>query len=179
MNLQTLYVGNQPSISRENIETALQTMQENPRAPAARTMGNSSSTSTAGDDKEPFHSSTGGLALLDVDMAPVDFKDDDSIYVPAAQLPPDHQSTTMQDPPLVVPRCTVHVGSCSPDEEEADTPMDKSLTAAVELMHILIENRCHLKMLPQIMKWTLQVASRPSNETLFQTMGPMTYHTLL
>ena len=29
------------------------------------------------------------------------------------------------------------------------------------------------------MKWTLQVASRPGNETLFQTMGPMTYHMLL
>ena len=183
MNLQTLYVGNQPSISRENIETALQTMQENPCAAAARTMGNSSSTSAAGDDKEPFHSSpTGGLALSDVDMAPaVDFNDDDSISVPgAAQLPPDHQNTTTQNPHLVVARSTVvRVGSCNPEEEEAVTTMDESLTAAVELMHILIENRCHLKMLPQIMKWTLQVASRPGNETLFQTMAPMTYHTLL
>ena len=112
---------------------------------------NSSSTSP-GDDKEPFHSSTGELSLSDVDVTPVDFNDDDSISVPAAQLPPDHQSTTTQDPPLVVPRRTVHVGSCNPDKEEAVTPMDKSITAVVELMHILIENLCHLKMLPQIMK---------------------------
>ena len=39
MNLQTLYVGHQPTISQENIEAALQNMQENPCPPAAGTIG--------------------------------------------------------------------------------------------------------------------------------------------
>ena len=144
-------------------------------------MGNRSSTSR-GDDKKLVHSPTGGVTLSDGNVVLVDFNDDDSMYVPA-QPPPDHhgdntRSITIQDPPPLVLPQTVHVG-CSPDEEEVVTPMDNSLTAAVELMCMLIKNGCHLNILPQIMKWTLQVASRPGNKTLFQTMRPMTYHMLL
>ena len=98
------------------------------------------------------------------------------MYVPA-QPPPDYHDdnisilSTQDTPPLLLLH-TVNVG-CNPDEEEVITPMDNSLTVAVELMNMLIKNGCHLNMLPQIMKWTLQVASRPRNKTLFQTVGPM------
>ena len=120
-------------------------------------MGNSSSTSNRSDE-ESINSLTGGVALVDCNMEPVDFNHTDSMYVPAQ--PPDHYddnvSISIQDhppPPLVPP--TVYVG-CNPFEEEVVvvTPiMDNMLTAAVELMHILIlESGCHLNMLPQIMK---------------------------
>ena len=71
-----------------------------------------------------------------------------------AQLPPDHHGDntriiTIQDPPPLVLPCTVHVG-CNPDKQEVVTPMDNSLTVAVEFMHMLINNGCHLNMLPQI-----------------------------
>ena len=189
MNAQTLYVGHQPSILQENIEAALQNMQKNPHAHADTSSldlidltGNSSSTPRS--DEVSVHSSTGEAAFFDTDLGPVDNKDGDSMYALSSQQPlhshEDNDCDIIEDPsPAQVPP-TLHVGyNQEEDEVRKGVVMDNHLTAAVELMHILIKNGCHLNMFPLIMKWTSVVASRPSNECLFQTMGPITYNTLL